>query len=319
MDRNLLIAGDWGSTAMRLHLCAEEGGEVRVLDSAAGPGVKFCFDFEQAFFDSAGGWLDAHGAMPVVLAGMIGSNLGWANCPYAMCPTGASALTAQLHRFTARGIEIAIAPGLRCTSIFGLPDVMRGEEVQLFGLLGLLGNPREPMLVCLPGTHAKWAVVEDGAVRSFFTSMQGEMFEVLLAHSLVGRGLPDAAASAAIVPEAPAFRDGVSRMLADPTLAAELAVFAARSRVVTGDLPAAEARAFLSGLLIAAEVRDAVAAHRSRGIAAESVTLVGADALMPLYAAPIEAMGLATRQVPAHRASIRGLAALAGRTQKVRR
>ena len=315
MHRNLMIAGDWGSTAMRLHLCAEEAGQVRVLDSAAGQGVKFRTDFEQAFFDAAGGWLDTHGAIPVVLAGMIGSNLGWVDCPYAPCPSDPSALAARFHRFTARGIDIAIAPGLRCTNIFGLPDVMRGEEVQLFGLLDLIRNPSERMLVCLPGTHAKWAILEDGAVRSFFTSMQGEMFEILLAHSLVGRGLPDAAASAAVTHDAPAFRDGVARMLGDATLAAELAVFAARSRVVTGDLPGHEARAFLSGLLIAAETRDAIAAHRARGIEVDAVTLVGAEALMPLYAAPIEAMGLSVRQIAAHQASISGLAALAEAAQ----
>ncbi|MEG3182041.1 2-dehydro-3-deoxygalactonokinase [Sphingomonas sp. LT1P40] len=319
MNEELLIVGDWGSTAMRLHLCARDGDKVRVIDSAAGPGVKFCSDFEQAFFDSAAGWLAVHGTMPVVLAGMIGSNLGWADCPYATCPSDASALTDRLHRFTARGVEIAIAPGLRCTNIFGLPDVMRGEEVQLFGLLDLIDTPRERMLVCLPGTHAKWAIVQDGAVRSFFTSMQGELFEILLAHSLVGRGLPDASASVAIQPDTPAFRDGVARMLADPTLAVELAVFAARSRVVTGDLPAIEARAFLSGLLIAAEVRDAIAAHRARGMDFEAVTLVGAPALMPLYAAPIEALGLTARQVSAHDASIAGLAALATARSVARR
>jgi 2-dehydro-3-deoxygalactonokinase len=308
----MMIVGDWGSTAMRLNLCATDNGNIHVIDRAAGPGVKFCTDFESAFFASTESWLDTHGVMPVVLAGMIGSNLGWADCPYAQCPTDASALTGRMHRFTVRGVEIAIAPGLRCTNIFGLPDVMRGEEVQLFGLLELLGNPRGRMLVCLPGTHAKWAIVEDGVVRSFFTSMQGELFEVLLAHSLVGRGLPDVTASAPVTPLASAFRDGVARMLADPTLAVELAVFAARSRVVTGDLPATEARAFLSGLLIAAEVRDAIAAHAARDMVFDAVTLVGAEALMPLYAAPIEALGLKAHQVPAHDASIRGLGALAG-------
>lgn len=307
----MMIVGDWGSTAMRLNLCTADDEHIRVIDTAAGPGVKFCADFEAAFFDASQRWFDAYGAMPVVLAGMIGSNLGWADCPYAACPTDASALDGRMHRFTARGIEIAIAPGLRCTSIFGLPDVMRGEEVQLFGLLELLGNPPGRMLVCLPGTHAKWAIVEDGVVRSFFTGMQGELFEVLLAHSLVGRGLPDAAASVAVTPDAQAFQRGIAQMLADPTLAMELAVFAARSRVVTGDLPATEARAFLSGLLIAAEVRDAIAAHAARGMAFDAVTLVGAEALMPLYAAPIAALGLKAHQVSAHDASIRGLAALA--------
>lgn len=315
MDRHLFIAGDWGSTAMRLHLCAHDGDETRILASVAGPGVKFCDDFEQAFFDAAGGWLAEHGRIPVVLAGMIGSNLGWADCPYAPCPTDASALDARLHRFSARGIDIAIAPGLRCTNIFGLPDVMRGEEVQLFGALDLLGKPERLTLMCLPGTHAKWAIVEDGAVRSFFTSMQGEMFEVLLAHSLIGRGLPEAAASVVAEPNTPAFREGVSLMLADPTLAVEFAVFATRSRVVTGGLAAIQARAFLSGLLIAAEVRDAIAGHRARNLEFDTVTLVGAEALMPLYVAPLEQLGITARLLPAHDASIRGLAGLAGVTE----
>lgn len=311
MDRNLFIAGDWGSTAMRLHLCLREGGSVRVLATAAGPGVKFCDDFEQAFFEAADVWIEEHGPMPAVLAGMIGSNVGWVDCAYAACPTGAAGLADRLRRFTARGVEITLVPGLRCSNLFGQPDVMRGEEVQIFGLLDLLGNPGGRLLLCLPGTHGKWAIVEDGAVLSFFTSMQGETFEILLAHSLVGRGLPDAASSAAIAPGSAAFIDGVSRILADPTLAAELAVFAARSRVVTGDLPAAEARAFLSGLLIGAEVRDAVAAHRARDMAFAEITLVGAEPLMDLYAVSLELLGLAVRRVPAHEASIRGLAALA--------
>lgn len=312
LSEALMIVGDWGSTVMRLHLCMRDGRKVRVLDSVTGPGVKFSSDFEETFFSSAGGWLAEHGAMPVILAGMIGSNLGWADCPYATCPSDASALSAQLHRFTARGVEIAIVPGLRCTNIFGLPDVMRGEEVQLFGLLDLIERPRDRMLVCLPGTHAKWAIVDDGAVQGFFTSMQGELFEILLSHSLVGRGLPGESASVAIQPDSPAFRDGMERILADPTLAVEHAVFAARSRVVTGDLPADEARAFLSGLLIAAEVRDAIAAHRARDLNFNAITLVGAEALMPLYAAPATALGLSVRQVPAHDASLVGLAALAG-------
>ncbi|MFZ3485087.1 2-dehydro-3-deoxygalactonokinase [Sphingomonas sp. 3-13AW] len=312
MDRDLFIAGDWGSTAMRLHLCEREAGKVRVLASAAGAGVKFCDNFEQAFFEAVGDWVAAHGPMPVVLAGMIGSNLGWADCAYALCPTGPAVLAEQMHRFSARGLEIAIAPGLRCTNLFGLPDVMRGEEVQLFGLLSLIETSTERMLVCLPGTHAKWAVVEDGTVQSFFTSMQGETFEILLAHSLVGRGLPSAAASLPIEPTTPAFRDGLSHVRGDPTLASELAAFSARSRVVTGDLPAEAARAYLSGLLIGAEVRDAVAAHRTRGYAFDAITLVGAQPLMELYGAAAEALGLKVRMLPAHDASIRGLAALAG-------
>ena len=308
MDR--FVAGDWGSTAMRLHLCERRGDEVVQIDHAAGSGVKFCDDFEAAFFDAAGAWFERDGALPVILAGMIGSNLGWVDCPYAACPADASALAAHVRRFTARGVEIGIVPGLRCTNIFGLPDVMRGEEVQIFGLLAHPGMARGRHIVCLPGTHAKWVVIEDGVVQSFFTSMQGEMFEILLAHSLVGRGLPQGTQRRPILASDTEFGKGVTVMIDDPSLATEHAVFAARSRFVTGDLAAEDAPAFLSGLLIGAEAFDALGAFGARGLDVDAVTLVGAEGLMPLYALALERLGVAVRMVPAHSASIAGLSAL---------
>jgi 2-dehydro-3-deoxygalactonokinase len=307
---DLFIAGDWGTTSMRLHLCRPRQAGAEVLATVSGSGVKSCQDFEGEFFRAAQPWLDRHGKLPVFLAGMIGSNIGWCHAPYVPCPAGQALMREQVLRFDARGISFAISPGLRCTNMFGLPDVMRGEEMQLFGWIALAGAEARQRIVCLPGTHAKWAMVEDGAVTGFFTSMQGELFEILLAHSLVGRGVPQPPAREPIKDTDPAFGEGLATMIKDPTLSAGHAVFSARSRCVTGDLCPADAPAFLSGLLIGAEVRDAVAAFRSRGHPTDTVTLIGPDMLMALYSRALASMGIGFDQVPAQTASISGLSAL---------
>lgn len=309
------IVGDWGSSFMRLHLC-EPGDRPRVVETANGPGIKFCEDPEAAFFEAAGPWIDREGPLPVVLAGMVGSNVGWVDCPYAPCPADIDDLAARMTRIEVRGVPVAIVPGLACTNIFGLPDVMRGEEAQVFGWLGRVkGEGRR--VVCLPGTHAKWCSLSGARVTSFFTSMTGEMFEILVAHSLVGRGMAPAEPGASIEPEDPAFARGIDTAISDAQLAFEHAVFSARSLLVTGSLSAESARAYLSGLLIGCEVRDALGALNKAGEPTDHVTLIGAPGLCALYAAVLDRLGVACQTVDGHAASLSGLSALAAHAQMV--
>lgn len=309
MAYHRFIAGDWGTSLMRLHLCERNGDAVRVIDEAAGPGIKFCDDPEAAFFAAAGAWFDRDGAMPVILAGMVGSSVGWVDCPYAPCPATAADLAARMTRIEARGVTIAVVPGLRATSIFGLPDVMRGEEAQLFGWIADHVAPG-PRIVCLPGTHAKWAIVEGESVTSFFTSMTGELFEILVAHSLVGRGMTPHQPGSDIASNDRGFADGLDTAVMTPTLSFEHAIFSARSRLVTGGLAADDARAYLSGLLIGCEVRDAIAAHRAHGVDPGRVALIATPQLAQLYAAALARLGVASESYAGADASLRGLATL---------
>lgn len=309
------IAGDWGSSFMRLYLC-EVGESAHVIETTSGPGIKFCDNAEAAFFEAAGAWLEREGPLPVVLAGMVGSNVGWVDCPYAPCPASLDDLAGRMTRFEVRGVPIAIVPGISCTSVFGLPDVMRGEEAQIFGWLADAAG-EERRTLCLPGTHAKWCSVSGARVTRFFTSMTGEMFEILVAHSLVGRGMAPVTSDSTIAPGDPAFVQGVETALADTRLAFEHAVFSARSLLVTGTLSSKTARPYLSGLLIGCEVRDAVAALAAAGEPVDHVTLIGAPALSPLYAAVLDRLGIAHAMADAHAASLAGLAALAGHAQRV--
>jgi 2-dehydro-3-deoxygalactonokinase len=100
--------------------------------------------------------------------------------------------------------RIAIVPGLSDEHA-GVPDVMRGEEVQIFGAIALTGL--DDGLFVLPGTHNKWARVKSMAAWwAFRTFMTGEFYALLSTHSILARTL-DASAP---LDEA-AFLRGVAR------------------------------------------------------------------------------------------------------------
>ena len=284
----IFIFGDWGSTAMRLALCRNLDGKVSEIDSARSVGIKFAADPEEAFFSAVPGWFHRHGPVPVVLAGMVGSNRGWRETAYVECSAATGDLAQAARRFEARDTPFTIIPGLSCRNIFGFPDVMRGEETQIFGWWAHVGHPTGRHLVCLPGTHAKWAIVENGAVDHFFTSMQGELFDILLKHSLLGTPQTRELATASVEPDDPAFQRGLELIAGDPALSVEHAMFAARSLLVKGAMAEGHVPAFLSGLLTGADVRDALRALDHHNEKFESLSFVGSPGLIALYAAAAE-------------------------------
>ena len=140
-----------------------------------------------------GGWIAAHGPAPLILSGMIGSRQGWKEAPYAKCPAGTDDIVKALARIEWGELTIALVPGLS-TENDGMPDVMRGEETQIFGALALSGN--DDGLFLLPGTHSKWAEVSGGRIVSFRTFMTGEVFGALKDHTILGRLMSGSAADA---------------------------------------------------------------------------------------------------------------------------
>jgi len=288
------IAGDWGTTHLRLFLCDGEG---TALDQRNGPGAaESTGRFATVFASLTADWDSEHGPLPVTLCGMVGSSFGWVQAPYVPCPARSQQIAAACTTIEGR---IYVLPGLSCQNRFGAPDVLRGEETQLLGVLGRL-EPRQ--LVCLPGTHTKWAVVEEGEIRDFFTAPTGELFAVLREHSVLAR--PPQGGDAAI--EAQAFNRGVASVVAQPDAQILHRLFECRSRTLSGDLPATAAAAYLSGLLIASDVHGARRAL-ARAFVPGTVVLVGAPRLTQLYASACAALGLHTDQVDGATASLAGL------------
>ena len=120
---------------------------------------------------------------PVYASGMIGSNVGWIEVPYAEAPAGCADLAAAAVATQIGNVPLHIVPGVTCRRSFdGEPDILRGEEIELMGLAALRAVDG---WVALPGTHTKWARLENGRIVDFFTSMSGEIFDRLTAKGLL--------------------------------------------------------------------------------------------------------------------------------------
>lgn len=293
------IAGDWGTSNLRLFLCQGD----TVLDRATGPGVAACAGkLETVLFDAIAPWTDRQGILPVILCGMVGSSIGWAEAPYLECPADTADLAASLLRLKARGHIVGIVPGLTCTSPLGGPDVMRGEETQILGALAAWPELAEGRhLLCLPGTHSKWVLLEEGRVTRFMTAMAGELFAVLRQHSVLGRGTEGHAPV-----QGPAFSQGLARALSAPASLPHL-LFETRSRQLRAGMDAADAPSFLSGMVIGGDVAGALAAMGDKVAADVPVTLVAAPALAALYAEALTMLGRPSHSLDGDGQSLAGL------------
>ncbi|EMJ0105300.1 2-dehydro-3-deoxygalactonokinase [Enterobacter cloacae] len=282
------IAIDWGSTNLRAWLyqgeqCLEsrqsEAGVTRLNGKSP----------EAVLAEVTQNWRDS--ATPVVMAGMVGSNVGWKIAPYLPVPVSFSAIGKQL---TSVGDNIWIVPGL-CVSRDDNQNVMRGEETQLLGARTL--SPSS--VYVMPGTHCKWVQADAEYIYDFRTVMTGELHHLLLNHSLLGAGLPKQ------VPSPEAFAAGLARGIASPDVLPQL--FEVRASHVLGNLPREQVSEFLSGLLIGAEV----ASMREFVGREQAVTIVAGAALTSRYEQAFRAIGREVSTVSgdtAFQAGIRSIA-----------
>jgi 2-dehydro-3-deoxygalactonokinase len=198
--------------------------------------------------------------------------------------------------------RIRIVPGLSCRKRLGSPDVLRGEETQVLGSLQLQPELRTGRhLLCLPGTHTKWIALNDGSVTEFLTAPTGEIFSVIREHSvLVSDG-----AHAGALGDGAGFERALAESARFPRAQLLHRIFECRSRRLTGDLPPEAAASYLSGLLIASDVRGALELFAS--VSTTPIVLIGARALTALYAKTLASMSHETRAIDGNSASLAGL------------
>lgn len=276
-DQAALIAVDWGTSNFRAYLLDRDGAVVGEHEAEQGilkvPGGGF----PAAFGEQLGPWLNAAPGLPVLMAGMIGSRQGWSEAPYVPCPAGLDDLAAALHEVPGEfDRKVMIVPGLSWRDDSGVHDVIRGEETQLVGL----DAAPERRVVCLPGTHAKWAIVEGERVLSFSTAMSGEVFALLCRHSILGRLMPEQDH-----PDDGAFARGVARANDEGGLLHHL--FGVRAQGLFEAEPPAGLRSYLSGLLIGHEITGIQTVSGD----VRDVTLVGAAGVRDAYAKALEQCG----------------------------
>jgi 2-dehydro-3-deoxygalactonokinase len=220
---------------------------------------------------------------------MIGSRQGWVEAPYVASPAPLDRLAQGLVRTP--DAALAIVPGVSSRDDHGVPDVMRGEETQIFGALA---DDAATTLVVLPGTHSKWALAGAGRIETFVSFMTGEVYAVLKTHSILGRLMTE--------PETPstaAFLRGVraaqTTSIAPGALLHQL--FGARTLALFDELEQDGVADYLSGLLIGSEVVAGRAWAASCGIGdgAPVAALIGAPTLTERYGLALRATGVDVR------------------------
>lgn len=285
-----MIAVDWGTSSLRAYRLDQDGA---VLERRAAPlGIMQVRDgaFAQALESQIATWLHG-GETRILMCGMVGARQGWTEAPYCECPAGLAEIARRVCGVTWEDQRAWIAPGVRGRDRAGVPDVMRGEEMQVLGAAHTL--PGRAGLICLPGTHSKWVRVEDGRITGFTTHMTGEVFALLRQHSILGRMMQDGDA------RDDAFRDGVARARQGEGLLHHL--FGVRARGLFGELADTHSASYLSGLLIGHELRAALESE-----SVSRISLLGAPDLARLYRLAADLFGVTASVLDAESA-VRGL------------
>jgi 2-dehydro-3-deoxygalactonokinase len=290
-DAASIVGINWGSSRFRAYLIDANGTVSDSIDKPSGVVGLDRKSMTALVEDVAARWTLHSG---IYLAGMIGSNVGWVEVPYANAPAGAAELAAAVAAPQMGRVAVRIVPGIACTRTFdNSPEILRGEEIELLGLAALHGGGG---LISLPGTHTKWAQLEQGRVVDFFTSMSGEIYDRLTTQGLLASIVEGDAQDGG------AFLDGVeagrARSLGITTL-----LFGARARVIRNALPRRDAASYLRGLLIGSELADA---ERIFGIDGKTIPVVGNGPLSRLYASALAASGARAVLVPSQEACARG-------------
>ncbi len=300
MKNAAFIAGDWTTSHLTLFVCDQDGN---VLRQGQGPGIADMNSRIEALgalnwhtlFNSLVADPDAS-QLPVVLCGMVGSPLGWHAVPNVPCPQQVDRLAETITRVPdTSGRAIGIVSGVTCTNRNNAPDLMRSGETRILGATRLLpALTSGAHLICLPGTQTKWALLDDNVLLEFTTAATGELFDVLVKHSVLIQGT-------VIEPDREQFMRGLDVIHKRYGLLLQL-MFECRSRQLVGELSAEEAAGYLSGLLVGADVMAAIRSYPTL-----SVTIIGAPATAERYAIACRQFGIPVEVLSTDAAAQAGL------------
>lgn len=270
-----MIGIDWGSSGFRAYRLADDGSIRERRTATSGIASLTPTDYAAVLQQQIGDWLRDDPAAPVLLSGMVGSSQGWREAPYAECPAGMAELAARLCPVDLGDGRVArIVPGLSCHGADGHPDVMRGEETQIFGL-----DVPATATLCMPGTHSKHVQLRDGRIAGFATAMTGEVFGLLKSHGLIAAMLaPDGNETL----DATAFEAGLALSGHPGGLLHH--IFTVRTRRLFNELSAGAATHYLSGILIGHELRATAWAGK--------VVIVGTGGLAMRYRKAFAFLGI---------------------------
>lgn len=178
------IALDWGTSNLRASLLHGTGHAIETRSAPGGVMAVKNGQFSAALLALCCDWITQFNCP------LIASRQGWKEAPYLECPATIAQAATQLTTVALDANDsdkplrqLHIAAGLKRIDAGGEFDVMRGEEIQIWGA----GLPAQSCCV-LPGTHSKWVLLGNGReVSHFRTFMTGELYGLLTQHGILGR------------------------------------------------------------------------------------------------------------------------------------
>ena len=301
-----LLCCDWGTSSFRLQLVntndlvclGEIFADTGVADTftawqtAATPGTRETFFRaelhrqidrleRQLSIDLTG--------VPLVISGMVSSSIGLTEVPYASLPFAVDGSQASVRRLNHRDDfqhDILLISGVRSEH-----DVMRGEETQLIGLMALPHLPvpaAQNVIGIFPGTHAKHLYIQNRQLVHFDTFMTGELFALLLNHSILRDSTHWPGHPPQTDRELQAFQNGVAQARIH-TVPLTQSLFRVRTNQLFSQYSQVENALFLSGLLIGAELGSLLDSTN------ELLLLCGGHKLAPFYQLALDQLGLTAR------------------------
>jgi len=294
MGQAAYVAVDWGTSSFRLWLVDRAGnvlGERRSPEGMMAAGKLGFAAVLQSHLEA----VSAAPGLPVVICGMAGARQGWVEAGYVDTPARLASILKHAVPVSGQDRDIRILPGIAQRDRKA-PDVMRGEETQLLGALGV--DAADDAVVCMPGTHSKWVRVSGGTVERFATFMTGELFDVVSRETILSHAVTGADEAEDI----DAFRSAVTAAFETPSLAANLLFQVRSGQLLYGGKPSS-AREKISGTLIGLEL----AAGLAGDVPSTGITLVASGRLQMLYQLAFETVSVPVRSIGAEDAVRRGL------------
>lgn len=285
---NQFISVDWGTTNLRIRLVNLPDYQI-VQELRFSKGIKVLFqewgdsteERESLYLRYLRSCLDQFSfklqtKIPIVISGMASSSIGIRELPYANVPFGVRGKGLYVEQIKNPELEqiVWLISGVQTAN-----DVIRGEEVQMIGLIGEHISSKQ--LFILPGTHSKHILVEGGQVVDFKTFMTGELFEVIGKHTVLNNSIQQGKMGE---PERKAFISGVKRVIESSSVLN--AFFQVRTNSLLHQLPVVENYYFLSGLLIGEEIRSL---KTEKGLL---IKLCASQPLTELYLLALETLGV---------------------------
>lgn len=301
------VGVDWGTSNLRAWAFDSAGHVVDSRHSQDGILTVENGDFEPVLMAQIGSWLNNRQGIPVIASGMIGSRQGWVEVDYSNCPVSLEQLAGGQGGERSQqialqcGNTLLFVGGVRFESDSGLPDVMRGEETQIAGLVSADSNSTQTVI--LPGTHSKWVEVIERKIVRFNTYMTGELFSVLRSHSILAHSVSHGSADSSAAAElSDAFDRGVES--AQQTSGRFLnRIFHTRTLSLSGRLSPEQGSDYLSGLLIGSELNEGLDRLLDKD---SNLILLGSGELVTRYVRAFELLGQSIEIAPAN-TTARGL------------